>query len=68
MRAADGYWDMSPFVSGAMNTAPDDETFQHLARAYASKNPDMAASTEFKEGITNGAAWYPLYGGTLPKP
>eukprot|EP00775_Hariotina_reticulata_P009515 gene9515-9680_t len=59
----DGYWDMSYAISGTSNPSPDDSTFQHLARAYASKNPDMAASTKFREGITNGAAWYPLYGG-----
>jgi carboxypeptidase D len=42
---------------------PDDAAFRRLARAYADGHPTMHASREFKGGITNGAKWYPLWGG-----
>lgn len=67
---------------------PDDDIFQHLARTYSTSHPTMASGkicydecTEyhkevFKDGITNGADWYSMYGsmqdwlyeqiGTLP--
>eukprot|EP01127_Copromyxa_protea_P018051 TRINITY_DN5597_c0_g1_i1.p1 TRINITY_DN5597_c0_g1~~TRINITY_DN5597_c0_g1_i1.p1 ORF type:complete len:506 (-),score=88.28 TRINITY_DN5597_c0_g1_i1:87-1604(-) len=41
----------------------DDELLRSLARSYASKNPAMVNSPSFKNGITNGVEWYPLYGG-----
>ena len=45
--------------------SPDDATFRYLAKTYANAHATMALSTnkEFpKGGITNGAAWYPVYG------
>jgi Zinc carboxypeptidase len=42
---------------------PDDATFVFLARTYAAHHASMHNSTEFKDGITNGAQWYPVYGG-----
>jgi carboxypeptidase D len=41
----------------------DDDIFRQVSLAYASKNPAMSGNRAFKDGITNGAAWYPLYGG-----
>lgn len=52
---------------------PDDEFFRQAAKAYASvhgvmadenrKPCDMGGEDAFKDGITNGADWYPLKGG-----
>ncbi|XP_010521105.1 PREDICTED: carboxypeptidase SOL1 isoform X2 [Tarenaya hassleriana] len=42
---------------------PDDETFRFLARTYSQSHHNMSLSKEFEEGITNGASWYPIYGG-----
>ena len=42
---------------------PDDAAFRRLARAYADAHPTMHLSKEFEGGITNGAKWYPLWGG-----
>lgn len=57
----------------AYNSAPDDSTFRHLARSYASNHPTMDKignqCTKDEEdfgkngGITNGAAWYSVSGG-----
>lgn len=45
--------------------SPDDAAFRRLAKVYARAHPTMAtaANEEFPEGITNGARWYPLWGG-----
>jgi carboxypeptidase D len=50
-------------MSGRYSASPDDALFKHLALIYASNNPSMTLSTEFTNGITNGAQWYVLYGG-----
>jgi hypothetical protein len=42
--------------------APDDELIQDLALTYSSHNLPMYNSTEFSQGITNGAAWYVITG------
>ena len=42
---------------------PDDLAYQYLAKLYARSNPEMRDSLEFPGGITNGAHWYPLWGG-----
>ena len=42
---------------------PDDAAFRRLARAYADGHPTMHLSEEFAGGITNGAEWYPVWGG-----
>lgn len=34
-----------------------------MSSAYASKNSAMLKNPDFTSGITNGVAWYPLYGG-----
>ena len=56
-------WDGTTDKSTRYAACPDDTAFMHMARAYASLHGKMNTSTEFIEGITNGAAWYPLWGG-----
>ena len=50
--------------------SPDDNTFRQLALAYSMANPKMKLGkpcpgdrSGFKNGITNGAAWYSVDGG-----
>ncbi len=43
--------------------APDDALFIRQSLTYASLNPSMSESPWFSNGITNGLAWYPVYGG-----
>lgn len=45
------------------NASGDDPTFQHLASVYASAHASMSESKKFPGGVTNGAAWYPIWGG-----
>lgn len=56
-------WDGSADKGTHYAASPDDATFIHLAKSYASLHGKMNVSNEFKDGITNGAAWYPLWGG-----
>ncbi|KAL1535158.1 suppressor of los1-1 [Salvia divinorum] len=42
---------------------PDDKTFRFLASLYSRSHYKMSRSKEFPGGITNGAFWYPIYGG-----
>lgn len=42
---------------------PDDETFKYMASIYSRSHHNMSLSEEFPGGITNGAYWYPIYGG-----
>ncbi|KAK6940057.1 Peptidase M14, carboxypeptidase A, partial [Dillenia turbinata] len=42
---------------------PDDKTFQFMASVYSHSHYNMSLSKEFPGGITNGASWYPIYGG-----
>lgn len=53
----------------APSLTPDDDVFKHLALTYAQNHPTMnrglackAGTPSFPNGITNGAAWYPLTG------
>jgi len=49
--------------------SPDDPLFQQLAESYSyyhlsMKSPKKACTTDvFPDGVTNGAAWYPVCGG-----
>ena len=41
---------------------PDAAVARWVSLRYAAEHPRMAASSAFDQGITNGAAWYPVYG------
>ena len=56
-------WDGTHNKTRHYAASPDDATYRHLASAYADAHATMNTSKEFKDGITNGAAWYPLWGG-----
>lgn len=56
--------------SSMPSLTPDDDIFKHLALTYSNNHPVMshgkackAGTPSFSQGITNGAAWYPLTGG-----
>lgn len=59
----DGYPDGMESIRNQANPSPDDETFVSLAKLFASLHKTMSTSREFPHGITNGARWYPIYGG-----
>ena len=57
--------------SSTPSLTPDDDVFKHLALTYSNNHPVMtrgkackAGTPSFSQGITNGAAWYPLTGKT----
>ncbi|KAI3930373.1 hypothetical protein MKX01_003401 [Papaver californicum] len=56
-------WDGSENQKKVYYSCPDDTTFRHMASVYSRSHYNMSLSKEFHEGITNGAAWYPIYGG-----
>jgi carboxypeptidase D len=49
--------------SGRYEASPDDALFRRLALTYSRAHRTMHASRQFRDGITNGADWYVLYGG-----
>lgn len=49
--------------SGIVEPTQDDDVFRHLSQVYSNAHSTMHLSTEFTNGITNGAEWYVLYGG-----
>ena len=66
-------WDGTATGETGYAAAPDDAQFRHLASAYASRceggrmgaegTADPLTGARFEGGATNGAAWYPVYGG-----
>jgi len=56
-------FDASPDPDADYAAAPDDALFIEQSLTYASLNPPMSQSPWFPDGITNGLAWYPVYGG-----
>jgi len=42
--------------------APDDDLLYNMAISYAENNLPMYSNPEFTNGVTNGAAWYVVYG------
>ncbi|XP_057734608.1 carboxypeptidase SOL1 isoform X1 [Arachis stenosperma] len=56
-------WDGTKDRSTSYFGCPDDETFQFMASIYSHSHYNMSTSKEFPGGITNGASWYPIYGG-----
>ncbi|KAG8041365.1 hypothetical protein G9C98_002353 [Cotesia typhae] len=56
--------------SSAPSISPDDDVFRHLSLTYSQNHGSMyrgeacsPSQRGFKNGITNGAEWYPLTGG-----
>jgi len=49
--------------SGYYEASPDDDVFRYISLMYSNAHTTMHLSTEFPNGITNGADWYVLYGG-----
>lgn len=53
------------------NITPDNDVFQFLAKLYANIHPTMhlgqscSDDIKFKDGITNGAAWYQIKGAII---
>ena len=65
-------YDDSPDHRTVYSATPDDETFRLLAGVYANLHANMTdpkrdrcdrLSELFKDGVTNGAEWYPVCGG-----
>lgn len=56
-------WDGSDDKRRQYYACPDDKTFQYLSSVYSQSHFNMSMSKEFQGGITNGASWYPIYGG-----
>nr|GEZ36927.1 carboxypeptidase SOL1 isoform X2 [Tanacetum cinerariifolium] len=56
-------WDGTQDKSKNYYACPDDEAFRYLAKLYSCSHYNMSRSNEFESGITNGAYWYPIYGG-----
>ncbi|PKI35464.1 hypothetical protein CRG98_044150 [Punica granatum] len=55
-------WDGTEDRRRSYFPCPDDETFRFMASIYSRSHHNMSLSKEFEGGITNGAAWYPIYG------
>ncbi|CAI9116473.1 OLC1v1017626C1 [Oldenlandia corymbosa var. corymbosa] len=56
-------WDGSEDEKKHYYACPDDKTFRYMASVYSNSHHNMSRSKEFPGGITNGAQWYPIYGG-----
>ncbi|PUZ62242.1 hypothetical protein GQ55_4G341000 [Panicum hallii var. hallii] len=56
-------WDGTKDTGKRYYGCPDDKTFRHMASVYSQSHYNMSLSKEFEGGITNGALWYPIYGG-----
>ena len=56
-------WDGNLDGSTKYSRAPDDKIFKRAASLYAQSHGEMKESKEFVGGVTNGAQWYPLWGG-----
>ncbi|KAA8537958.1 hypothetical protein F0562_027462 [Nyssa sinensis] len=56
-------WDGTQDKRKIYYACPDDDTFRFMASVYSRSHYNMSLSEEFQGGITNGASWYPIYGG-----
>ena len=56
-------YDSNESGSQTYTACPDDQLFIEISKAYSFYNQDMWNSYRFQFGITNGTAWYPIYGG-----
>jgi carboxypeptidase D len=50
-------------MGSVFSPTPDNELFEHISRLYSMYNLPMWESTQYEDGITNGAEWYVIYGG-----
>ncbi len=50
-------------LGSTYSPTPDEDVFVYISQEYSRHNPPMWNSTEFPNGITNGAAWYAITGG-----
>lgn len=57
-------YDEEPGIpSGVEAPSPDDALMLDVSLTYADRNPPMAASPVFADGVTNGSAWFSISGG-----
>lgn len=56
-------WDSCDDPYATYAATPDDALFIHQSLTYSSLNPPMYNSPYFEDGITNGVAWYQIFGG-----
>lgn len=64
-------YDASPNIkkySPGYSASPDDDIFRKISKVYSYAHTDMykgyrQCGDQFTDGITNGAKWYPIYGG-----
>ena len=56
-------YDSDPNPWANYSATPDDDLFIQQSLAYSSLNGPMYNSSQFNNGITNGVAWYLIYGG-----
>lgn len=56
-------YDSNPEFDSVYTASPDDALFIQMALSYTSQNLPMKNSSDFEQGITNGAAWYHVKGG-----
>jgi carboxypeptidase D len=56
-------YDSDPNPHAHYSATPDDDLFIAQSLVYSSLNPPMYNSSWFPNGITNGIAWYLVYGG-----
>jgi len=51
------------FQTNVPSFSPDDDLYQHLCSVYSRSHGYMSHGTKFNGGITNGAAFYAMFGG-----
>ncbi len=56
-------YDGNPEDQSVYTACPDDAWYVDVCLTYSMLNPPMYNSTEFENGITNGADWYTINGG-----
>jgi carboxypeptidase D len=56
-------YDDDSIPSGVEAPSPDDDLFIDISKRYSIHNAPMWDSVDFKDGITNGNAWYRVLGG-----
>jgi hypothetical protein len=57
-------WDGNASERSVYTACPEDSLFRHISLAYSQWNSRMYTQVEFPQGITNGADWYVIHGGS----